>query len=89
MIYTNHQSLEHIFTQKELNLRQRRWLKDYDLLTQYHLGKPNVVIDVLSRKTQYSSNTVGITQLTLLRELEDLGIQLVLHGQAHVQLLAL
>jgi len=41
-IYTDHQSLKSIFTQKELNLRQRRWLelpKDYDLQIQYHLGK--------------------------------------------------
>ena len=33
-IYTNHKSLKYIFTQKELNMRQRRWLeliKDYDL----------------------------------------------------------
>jgi len=41
-IYTDHQSLKYIFTQKELNLRQRRWLellKDYDLQIQYHPGK--------------------------------------------------
>ena len=51
-IFTNHQSLKYIFTQKELNMRQRRWLdltKDYDLTIQYHLGKTNVVADALSR----------------------------------------
>ncbi|WVZ53468.1 hypothetical protein U9M48_004406 [Paspalum notatum var. saurae] len=40
-IYTNHKSLKYIFTQTELNMRQRRWLeliKDYDLEIHYHLG---------------------------------------------------
>jgi len=82
-IYTNHQSLKFIFTQKELNLRQRHWLKllkDYDLQIQYHPGKLNVVADALSRKAQHSPSTVVITQLSLLRELEHLGIKLVSHG---------
>jgi len=91
-IYTDLQSLKYIFTKNELNLRQQRWLelsKDYDLQIQYYPGKANVVADVLSRKAQHSLNTVVITQLSLLRELEDLGIQLVSHGQASVQLSAL
>jgi len=73
-------------------LRQRRWLslpKDYDIQIQYHPGKANVVVDTQSRKAQHSSNMVVITQLSLLRELKDLGIQLVSHGQAIVQLLTL
>ena len=91
-IYIDHQSLKYIFTQKELNLRQRRWLellKDYDLQIQYHLGKANMVADALSRKAQHSSNTVVITQLNLLRELEDFSIQLVSHGQTKAHLSAL
>ena len=91
-IYTDNQSLKYIFTQKELNLRQRRWLellKDYDLQIQYHPGKANVVVDALSRKAQHSSNTVVITQLNLLRELEDFGIQLVSHRQTKARLLSL
>jgi hypothetical protein len=53
-IYTDHKSLKYIFTQSELNMRQRRWLelvKDYDLEIHYHLGKANVVADALSRKS--------------------------------------
>jgi len=72
-------------------MRQQCWLvllKDYDLQIQYHLGKANVVADALSRKVQHSSNTVLITHLSLLRELEDLRIQLVSYGQAHAQLSA-
>ena len=53
-IFTDHKSLKYLLTQKELNLRQRRWLelfKDYDCIVDYHSGKANVVKDALSRKT--------------------------------------
>ena len=53
-VYTDHKSLKYIFTQKELNLRKRRWLeliKDYDMKLHYHPGKANVVADALSRKS--------------------------------------
>jgi hypothetical protein len=53
-IFTDHKSLKYIFTQSELNMRQRRWLeliKDYNLNMHYHLGKANVVVDALSRKS--------------------------------------
>ena len=52
-VYTDHRSLKYVFTQKDLNLRQRRWmelLKDYDITILYHPGKTNVVADALSRK---------------------------------------
>ena len=52
-IYTNHKSLKYFFTQKDLNMRQRRWLelvKDYDCEILYHAGKANVEADTLSRR---------------------------------------
>src|SRR5262249_44456711 len=52
-VFTDHKSLKYIFSQKDLNLRQRRWmefLKDYEFDMSYHLGKANVVADALSRK---------------------------------------
>ncbi|XP_071917014.1 uncharacterized protein [Coffea arabica] len=54
-VYTDHKSLKYLFSQKELNLRQRRWvefLEDYDCSINYHSGKANVVADALSRKAQ-------------------------------------
>ena len=67
-VYTDHKSLKYLLTQKELNLRQRRWLelfKDYDCIIDYHPGKANIVVDALSRKTmvamslQYSDWRLG------------------------------
>ncbi|KAI3746351.1 hypothetical protein L6452_08781 [Arctium lappa] len=52
-LYTDHKSLKYVFDQKELNMRQRRWLellKDYDCDLLYHPSKANVVADVLSQK---------------------------------------
>jgi hypothetical protein len=56
-IYTDHKSLKYIFTQPDLNMRQRRWLeliKDYELEVHYHQGKVNMVADTLSCKAHYN-----------------------------------
>jgi hypothetical protein len=67
-IYTDHKSLKYIFTQADLNIRQRRWLeliKDYDLEVHYHPGKANVVADSLSRKAHCSCLSVETFSETL------------------------
>jgi len=61
-------------------------LKDYDLQIQYHPGKVNVVVDALSKKTRHMLDTIVVTQLSLLKELKNLGVQLASHGQTSAQL---
>ncbi|KAL0537688.1 hypothetical protein IC582_026673 [Cucumis melo] len=71
-IFTDHKSLKYLFTQKELNMRQRRWLelvKDYDCEILYHPGKANVVADALSRKVSHSAALIT-RQSPLHRDLE-------------------
>ncbi|KAL4030361.1 hypothetical protein IC575_008597 [Cucumis melo] len=71
-IYTDHKSLKYFFTQKELNMRQRRWLelvKDYDCEILYNPGKANVVADALSRKVAHSAALIT-KQTPLLRDFE-------------------
>ena len=81
-IFTNHKSLKYLFTQKELNLRQRMWmelLKDYDCIIDYHPGKGNVVADALSRKSTGSLAYMQTIQLPLMVELRELGVELRMH----------
>ena len=54
-VFSDHKSLKYIFTQQDLNMRQRRWmeyLEDYDFTFNYHPGKENVVVDALNRKSR-------------------------------------
>ena len=54
-VYSDHKSLRYIFTQRDLNMRQRKWmefLEDYEFTLHYQPGKANVVADALSRKSQ-------------------------------------
>ena len=79
-IFTDHQSLKYLFTQKELNMRQRRWLeliKDYDLKINYHPGKANCVADALSRKGSGTLAALLTNQEQLIYEFERLGLEVV------------
>ncbi|KAA0046203.1 DNA/RNA polymerases superfamily protein [Cucumis melo var. makuwa] len=71
-IFADHKSLKYFFTQKELNMRQRRWLelvKDYDCEILYHPGKANVVADALSRKVAHSAALIT-KKASLLRDFD-------------------
>ncbi|GJY98192.1 putative reverse transcriptase domain-containing protein [Tanacetum coccineum] len=67
-VFTDHKSLQHILDQKELNMRQRRWLEllsDYDCDIRYHPGKANVVADALSRKERTEPLRVRALVMTI------------------------
>ncbi|GJX32390.1 reverse transcriptase domain-containing protein [Tanacetum coccineum] len=68
VVFTDHKSLQHILNQKELNMRQRRWielLSDYDCEIRYHPGKANVVADALSRKERIEPLRVRALVVTI------------------------
>jgi hypothetical protein len=82
-IFTDHKSLKYIFTQADLNTRQRRWLeliKDYDLEVHYHPGKANVVADALSRKLQCNCVMMDSRINTLCDELSKMKIEVIPSG---------
>jgi ribonuclease HI len=82
-IFTDHKCLKYIFTQVDLNMRQRRWLeliKDYDLEVHYHLGKANVVADALSRKLQCNCVMMDSRINTMCDELSKMKIEVISSG---------
>ncbi|WVZ81719.1 hypothetical protein U9M48_029063 [Paspalum notatum var. saurae] len=85
-IYTDHKSLKYIFTQPELNMRQRRWLeliKDYDLEVHYHPGKANVVADALSRKAHCNFIEARPTMRVLCCEIGDIEMPTALEAELY------
>jgi hypothetical protein len=83
-IYTNHKSLKYIFTQSELNMKQRRWLeliKDYELEIHYHPGKANVVADALSRKSQVNMLAAHSMPFELAKEFGRLSLRFLNNTQ--------
>ena len=82
-IYSEHQSLKYIFTQLDLNLRQRRWIeliKDYDVGISYTPGKANVMADALSRKSYCNKLMLQQYQPFLHEEFRKLNLEIVPHG---------
>ncbi|GJR19004.1 putative reverse transcriptase domain-containing protein [Tanacetum coccineum] len=74
VIYTDHKSLQHIFSQNELNMRQRRWIEvfsDYDCEIRYHPGKANVVANALSRKERVKPKRVRAMNMTFQSSIKD------------------
>ncbi|GJW53924.1 putative reverse transcriptase domain-containing protein [Tanacetum coccineum] len=68
VVFTDHKSLQHILDQKELDMRQRRWLEllsDYDCEIRYHPGKANVVADALSHKKRIKPLRVRALVMTI------------------------
>jgi hypothetical protein len=79
-IYTDHQSLKYFLTQKELNMRQMRWLeliKDYDCKINYYPSKANIVANALSRKSTVELATFGISQPQLIKEFTGMRLEVV------------
>jgi hypothetical protein len=78
-LYTDHKSLKYIFTQSNLNLRQRRWLDlimDYDLGINYHPGKANVGADALSQRSHVSQLVMDSMSFELCEEFDKLNLSI-------------
>jgi hypothetical protein len=76
----DHKSLKYIFTQSDLNLRQRHWLeliKDYDLKVHYHPGKASIMADALSRKSYVNEVRATSMSKVLCAEFEHLNLGIV------------
>ena len=77
-MYSDHKSLKYIFTQRDLNMRQRRWmefLEDYDFTLHYQPGKANVVADALSRKSRGTLASIASREWRMLETMGQFGLQ--------------
>ena len=77
-VYSDHKSLKYIFTQRDLNMRQSRWmefLEDYDFTLHYHPDKANVVADALSRKSRGALASVASREWRMLETVGHFGLQ--------------
>ena len=83
-VFSNHKSLQYIFTQRDLNMRQRRWmeyLEDYDFTLHYNPGKANVVADALSRKSRGVLASIAYREWQILKVVGQFRLQY--SDQAH------
>ena len=77
-VYSDHKSLKYIFTQQDLNMRQRRWMEfmeDYDFTLHYHPGKANVVADALNRKSRGALTSISSREWRMLETVGQFGLQ--------------
>ena len=77
-MYSDHKSLKYIFTQRDLNMRQHRWmefLEDYDFTLHYHHGKANVVANALSRKSRGAFVIIASREWRMLETVGQFGLQ--------------
>ena len=75
-VFSYHKSLKYIFTQRDLNMRHRRWMEyldDYDFTLHYHLGKENVVADALNRKSRGVLASIASREWQMLEVVGKLG----------------
>nr|GEU31066.1 putative reverse transcriptase domain-containing protein [Tanacetum cinerariifolium] len=92
VIYMDHKSLQHIFNQKDLNMRQKRWIElfsDYECEIRYHPGKANVVADALSRKERVKPRRVRAMAMTIQSGVKEMilaaqrDVRMVILNEAH------
>ena len=77
-VYSDHKSQKYIFKQRDLNMRQCRWmdfLEDYDFTLHYHLGKENVVADALSQKSRGALASIASRKWRMLETVGQFGLQ--------------
>ena len=77
-MYSDHKILKYIFKQRDLNMRQCRWmefLEDYDFTLHYHPGKPNVVADALSRKSRGALAGIASRKWKMFETVGQFGLQ--------------
>ena len=76
-VFSDHKSLKYIFTQQNLNMKQRKWmeyLEDYDFTLQYHLGKANVMANALSQKSRGVLASVASREWQMLQVVRQPGL---------------
>ena len=77
-VYSDHKSMKYIFTQRDFNMRQHKWmefLEDYDFTLHYHPGKANVVADALSRKSRGALASITSWEWQMLETVGQFGLQ--------------
>ena len=89
-VYSDHKSLKYIFTKRDLNMRQRRWmefLEDYDFTLHYHPGKANVVADALSRKSRGVLASIASREWRMLETVGQFRLQYSKQAQGTLEIL--